>query len=272
MTAIDVRGLPGSVFASGAARHRELTGWDAAIRQARSTTHRVGFVSIEPGAGSTTLATHVTRVLAARRSEPILAIDVSTDASGLAATLGIPPASPSETRAAARTSADALTGLTERDGIVGLRPVGRPSGSPDVDGGPVGAWLAEAAPITRFFEVCVTDFGVRHPFVDLAACAALCDVLCVVSHAVRSPAELARAIAPAIAELPERPAPVLALVDHARDGDAVARAFAADPWPVVAIPFDAAVRRRRALRSPRTRRALLQLTATVLAAEAVAAR
>lgn len=270
MTAIDVRGLPGSLFGSGVSRRRELTGWDAAIRRVRATTHRIGFVSIAPGAGSTTLATQVTRVLAARRSTPVLAIDVSTDASGLSATLGIPPASPSEARAAARTTADALTGLTERAGIVGLRPAGL-GGHGETDGDPVRAWLDQATPIMRFFEVCVTDFGVRHPLVDLAACAALCDVLCVVSDARRYPAELARAVAPAVAALPERPEPVLALVDHARDGDAVARAFAADPWPVVAVPFDASARRSRTVRGARTRRALLQLAATVMAPEAVSA-
>lgn len=268
MTAVDVRGLPGSLFGSGVSRRRQLTGWDAAIRRVRATTHRIGFVSIAAGAGSTTLATHVTRAIAARRREPVLAIDVSTDPSGLAATLGIPLASPSETRSAARTTADALTGLTEREGIVGLRPAGL-DGHGATDGDPVRAWLDEAAPVMRFFEVCVTDFGVRHPLVDLAACAALCDVLCIVSDARRSPAELARAVAPAVAALPERPAPVLALVDHARHGDAVARAFAADPWPVVAVPFDASVRRRRTLRSVRTRRALLQVAATVMAPEAV---
>ncbi len=131
--------------------------------------------------------------------------------------------------------------------------------------GAIGPWLAEAAPITRFFEVSITDFGVRHPLVDLAGCAALCDVVCVVSSALRSPAELARAVAPAIAALPEGPTPVLALVDHSREGGAVARTMTADAWPVVGIPFDRGLRSGGRPSGP-ARHALLQLAATLLSA------
>ena len=165
--------------------------------------------------------------------------------------------------AGARTTADALTGLAAGDGWFALRP-----GLAD---GAVSAWLAEAAPITRFFEVSITDFGARHPLADLAVCAALCDVMCLVSDARRSPAELARAVAPAIAALPEAPAPVLALVDHSRAGGAVARTMAADPWPVVGIPFDRGLHGGARAAGP-ARSALLQLAATVLSArKAVAA-
>ena len=161
----------------------------------------------------------------------MLAVDVSAGDTGLAARLGASPVAPDETRAGARTTREALSGLDVVGGIVALRPR-------DADDA-VGAWLGEAAPITRFFDVAITDFGARHPVVDLAACAALCDVVCLVSDARRSPAEHARSVVSAIASLPEAPTVALALVDHAREGDAVARAIAVTATvPVIAIPFD----------------------------------
>ena len=256
MTALDLRDVPAAVFGSARAGQHRLTEWDAAIRGIRGAPRRIGFVSLEPGSGATTLAEHVLRIAAARRPEPALAIDVAGGERDLGARLGVAATTPNDTRAGARTTADALTGLAAGDGWFGLRP-----GLAD---GAVGAWLAEAAPITRFFEVSITDFGVRHPRGDLAACAALCDVVCVVSDARRSSAELARAIAPAIAGLPERPIPVLALVDHGRAGGAVVRMMSSDAWPVVGIPFDRGLRGEGRPSGRSAQRALLQLAATVL--------
>ncbi|MET0735625.1 MAG: hypothetical protein ABWY55_08280 [Microbacterium sp.] len=258
MSTLDLRGLPSALFGSGVARHTALTEWDAAIRGPLATSRRIGFLSLEPGVGGSTLAEQVTRIIAARRADPILAIDVSADAGGLGRRLGLDETAPSETRSRGRTTAEAVTGLTAGDGWFGLQPA--------VGGGAIGAWLGEAAPITRFFDVSVTDFGVRHPFVDLAGCAALCDVVCIVSDARRTPAEIARAAAPAIAELPEEPMPVLALVDHARRGPAVADAMDADAWPVVGIPFDGGLRAGAGARTLATRHALVRLAATLVAA------
>lgn len=255
---IDIRGLPAALFGSGVAEHRALTGWDASIRGPLPTSRRIGFVSLDAGAGSTTLAQQVLRAVASRRSDPVLAVDVSGDAQGLAHRLRVEVTAPDDTRAVARTTAEAITGLHGGAGWFALRP------SPAE--GPVGSWLSEAAPITRFFDVSVTDFGVRHPLVDLAACAALCDVVCIVSDARRTPAELARAVAPAIADLPERPTPVLALVDHVRAGAAVPRAMAADPFAVVGIPFDRGLRLSTRPHTLGARRALLRLAATLVSA------
>lgn len=259
MSRFDLGALPSALFGSGGSTGAELASWDAALRRGLSTTRRIGFLSLAPGAGASTLALHTTRIVAARRSEPVLAVDVSTG-EGMAVRLGVEQTRPDETRAVARTSAEAMTGLVERDGLVPVRP--------EVSEGPVGGWLAEAAPIARFFEVALTDFGARHPLVDVAACAALCDVVCVVTDARRSPVEHARSVAPAIAALPEGPVPVLALVDHAREGNAVARMMEADaPHPVVGIPFDAGLRAGGPPRGFATRRALLRLAAMLISAE-----
>lgn len=264
MTVLDLRAVATAVFGSGADGRAELTGWDAAIRGGLSTTRRIGVVSLSPGAGTSTVAHQLVRVVAARRSEPVLAVDVSTGTTGLAARLGVDPVAPDETRAAARTTAEALSGLEVRDGVVALRPR-------DTDDA-VGAWLGEAAPIARFFDVSVTDFGARHPVVDLAGCAALCDVVCLVSDARRSPAEHARSVVDAIAGLPESPSVVLALVDHGRDGDGVARALGTGAdHPVVAVPHDAGLAAGGGPRRSLTHRAVVHLAAALVAAAGRAA-
>lgn len=264
MSVLDLRAVSTAVFGSGANGRVRLTGWDAAIRGGLSTTRRVGVVSLTSGAGASTVAYQLTRAIAARRSEPVLAVDVSSGAAGLAERLGARPVAPDETRAAARTTAEALSGLDERDGIVALRPR-------DTDDA-VGAWLGEAAPIARFFDVAVTDFGARHPVVDLAACAALCDVVCLVSDARRARAEHARSVVDAVRGLPEAPSVVLALVDHAREGDGVARAFAVGAeHDVVPIPFDAGLAGGGRARRSTTHLAVVRLAAAVVGATGRAA-
>ena len=147
MTVLDLRALTTAVFGSGANARTELTSWDAAIRGGLSTTRRVGVVSLSPGAGTSTVAHQLVRAVAARRSEPVLAVDVSSGAPGLAERLGAGSVPPDDTRASARTTAEALSGLEVRDGVVALRPR-------DADDA-VGAWLGEAAPIARFFDVSI---------------------------------------------------------------------------------------------------------------------
>lgn len=259
MSVLDLRAVSTAMFGSGATGRVRLTEWDAAIRGGLPTTRRIGVVSLTPGAGTSTVAHQLTRAIAARRNEPVLAVDVSSAAAGLAERLGARPVAPDETRAAARTTAEALNGLNERDGIVALRP--RDTGDA------VGAWLGEAAPIARFFDVAVTDFGARHPVVDLAACAALCDVVCLVSDARRTEAEHARSVVDAVCGLPETPSVVLALVDHAREGDGVARAFASGAeYDVVPVPFDAGLAGGRRARRSMTHLAVVRLAAAVVGA------
>ena len=273
MSIVDVSGLPSAVFGSAVARATTFTGWDASIRGILPTARRIGFIALDAGAGATTLAEQTVRILASRRADPVLAIDVAGGSADLGARLGAGETAPNDTRSGARTTGEAMTGLDGKKGWFVLRPpLTAGSASAESSPGAVGAWLSEAAPITRFFDVSVTDFGARHPLVDLAECAALCDVVCVVASADRGSAELARAVAPAIAALPESPAPVLALVDHSRAGGAVARIMTTDPWPVVGIPFDRGLRAGAEPAGNAARRALLQLAATLVSGrKAVAA-
>lgn len=247
---IDLASLPRMVFGSATAARTDLAAQDAAIRAPLSTTRRIGFLSLTAHPAVPDIAVRVVRAVASRRAEPVLAVDV-TDEGRFAGALGIAGTVPSETRATARTTAEAVAGLEERDGIVGLRP--------DATGDTVGAWLAEAAPITRFFDVAVTDFGPHHPLTDLSSCVALCDVVALVTDGSRAAVENARAVLPAVSALPERPAPVLVLASAQRGDDAdtaaVARAVRATAGhPVVAIPAAART----------ARRALLQLAAILV--------
>lgn len=240
--------LPRIVFGSATAAQTVLATQDAAIRAPLSTTRRIGFLALTAHESVTPLALQVTRTITSRRAESVLAVDVTADG-GLARALEIAESSPNETRAGARTSVEAVTGLEDRRGIVGLRP-------PAVADDPVSAWLSEAAPIARFFEVAVTDFGAHHPLADLGSCAALSDVVCLVADATRGAAENARAVIPAISALPESPAVVLALTETDPDSAAVARAVAAtSSHPVVFVP--------RAARA--ARRAVLSLAAALVA-------
>ena len=251
-----MRGLPSALFGSAISRRASLTEWDASIRGILPAARRIGFVSLSPRVGTSTLATHMVRLLAGRRTDPVLAVDVAGGSADLAARLQVPPTRADATRAGARTTADALTGLTAGPGWYGLHP--------SVADGPVPTWLAEAAPITRFFDVTVTDFGARHPRVDLAACAALSDVVCLVGDSRRSAAELLRAVAPAVAALPETPQPVLVLVDRSGRGRTIARAMQDDPRPVIRIPRDAGLRAGGPPRAHATNQALLRLAATLV--------
>lgn len=259
MTAVDIRDLPRALFGSAAALRRDLTGWDAAIRAPRATGRRIGVMQLTAGAGASTVAAAVIRVVASRRPEPVLAIDVSGEGGGLAERLGSGRTPSNDTRAAARTTADALTGLPGGEGWFALNPA-----TPAAEA--VGTWLAEAAPIVRFFEVAVTDFGARHPLVDLAACAALSDAVCLVANADREAGELARSVAVAIAGLPEAPEIVIALVDRDRAGPAPARVVAAHALtPTVFVPFDAGLAAGGAPRTAAARRATLELSALLVA-------
>lgn len=261
MTLLDVRGVPRALFASGSGLRARLEAWDASIRGPVGSVRRIGFLQLDPGQGATMLARETLRLASARRSEPLLAIDVS--ASGdLTARLGLVPGEgtpPRAERAYARTSAEATTGLgLGPEGEHVLRPARAVADA-------TGAWLEEVSPIVRFFDVAVTDFGPRHPAVDMAASAALCDVVCLVSSADRAPAELSRSLAGAIAALPESPRVVLALTDIAGTAGRAPEAVAGhSPDPVVRVPRDAGLAAGGPARALRTRIALLELAAVLI--------
>lgn len=241
----------------------QLLDWDSAVRSPLSTALRVGFVQLSPGVGASTLAVRLSGLLATRRAQPVLLVDVVGGPRGAAARLGIEPSPASRARLRARTSAQAVEGLrTGPEGQWVLYP-GRPASD-----GPT-AWISEVAPLARFFDVVLTDFGTRHPLVDLAASAALCDVVCVVAAADRGDAEMAASLVDAFTGLPEKPRVVLALVDQASTAGLAPMVIGENlDAPVVTVGFDRGLAAGMAPTSLRARAALLELGAALIKAKA----
>lgn len=230
-----VRGALGSTAAS-----RELVDLDARLRRPVSTSRRLGVVAAGGGAGATTVTLGMAGLLAARRHGGVLAVDAAAGPAGLVTASGVTGpltleraaagTSPSATCAQARASMPTTPG--------GVAVLGTGSGTVD----PVhpDAWRAAVDPVGRFFDVVITDWGVRADEGGLDAMARDQHAVAVVARADRATAEAGLALA---ARLRSRTAAVvLALVDVGGTGGptpALARrALAAGGLdvPVLAVP------------------------------------
>tara|TARA_B100000678_G_scaffold280450_1_gene277164 strand:- start:12 stop:788 length:777 start_codon:yes stop_codon:yes gene_type:complete len=250
--------LPAALF-GGAARWRPLLPqWQREISTPLSTARRIGVISLGAGAGATTLTRHLVRIVAAARGDRVLAVDAAADGA-LAAHWRLHP--DRARTAPPRTSAEATAHLARvLEGARGLAPAAAATD-------PVGAWLDEAAPISRFFDVVVTDFGRRHPATDLAPCAALGDTVLLVADADRASAEGAVSLGPGLSALPESPRVVVALVDRGGTGTAGRIVAARKETSVSVIPHDGDLTRDAAPRRFATRVALLGLGADLMAGD-----
>jgi MinD-like ATPase involved in chromosome partitioning or flagellar assembly len=283
---------PAGVLVLGAGRGHELRDGDRVLRTPLPLSRRIAVTAVAGGSGTSAVAASVAGLLGRRRRGSVLAVDASGGSRGLGWQLGVTDAADrtpdqgaatdrlqaevdAERRRHARSAAQARAGLpTTGSGlpVLALRP-GPASGTP-VDG-PCAAgprtWAAEAGPIARFFDVVVTDWGVRPPGADLVEVAAGSHVLALVTRADRWAASTAAAVLPALRDQPDAPRLVLVLVDVCRTPDRVARRLAADlALPVCWVPYDAAraadrPQDSRTLRG-RTRRAQLRLGVTLLTA------
>jgi hypothetical protein len=158
------------VFGSATGTGRALRECDAAVRVPLPVCRRVGFVHLAPGSGGSTAAAEVATVLARRRTGTVLAVDASPSPRGLLPLLGAAP-SPAGRRAPT-TAAEARAGLATS-----------PSGAYALDLRPAGDWPGAVGPIARFFDVVVTDWGLRHPAYDLEPVLATSHVVCLVVRA-----------------------------------------------------------------------------------------
>jgi len=250
------------LFRGAAGDAAALEANDRAITSAGVSGRRIGIIHIDERVGATTIATELLRLLVSRRDQPVLGIDFTGSSDGLGGRIGAPAVPASSTRATARTTAEAIAGLPHTaDGAYLLRPAG---GAADL----AATWISEAAPIVRFFDVVVVDFGARHPELDLAACASFVDVVCLVAAPTRAAAEIAASLAAGLAQLPERPAVVLTMVDRRRAAGTVPAVMAGHvDGPVVTIPHDRGLAARRPASSFAARAALLRLAATLVSKE-----
>lgn len=244
---------------------RQVAQWDRSFRAPLGAVSRIGVVELFAGSGATTIAANLTAVFASRRSQPVLAVDMVGDPGGLAARWRVDVTAPSQTRRKAASSADAEAGLVR--GPQGQRVLCPPPNA----AGDRARWGTEVAPIARFYDVVVTDFGVRNPMTDLAPAAALCDVVCLVVAGDRVSAEIGASVAAAIAEIPEKPRVILTLVDLGRRIGQVPQVVAGHAAvEVAAIPYDLGLPRGHATRGV-ARAAILSLAARIIQPQGVVA-
>ncbi|MDN5724535.1 MAG: hypothetical protein L0G99_01205 [Propionibacteriales bacterium] len=263
----------------------DLTAVDDRIGTALPLSRRVGFVSLAGGSGLSSVLVSALLMLDARRSGPILAVDAAGGSCGLGRLLGIGRAegdsqsgpaeqakADAQTRRTARTSADALRGLPRLGRNARLVDLADPLLTgvvPSRLSAPVARWTEEVAPIARFSDLVLTDWGVRPPFEDLGHVASTGHVLIVVGRADRKQAiDAVRAVA-SIGADSASPRMVLVLVDGGR----TASRFALDVGNLPVdrlhrIPYDPAFggaiqHSQRRLSHP-TRRALLDLCAALV--------
>ena len=233
-------------FAGSTALARDLVAADEGLRRPVSTSRRIAVVQAHGGAGATTATAGVASVLAGRRPTGVLAIDAGHGGASLAAACGIdqPLAwADGRARTAGIARADqARAALTRtRDGLAVLG-----DGSESAPWPPQPrTWREVVDPVGRFFDVVVTDWGVRGQD-ELAVVSGDHHVVVVVARADRAEAERGVALATHLATTGQRaPAVVLLLVDVGGTGGPSATpardALAEHAVTVRTVPYDPAL-------------------------------
>ncbi|GIG32339.1 hypothetical protein [Cellulomonas oligotrophica] len=230
---------------------RRLADADAAMRRPVSTSRRVGVVQVDGGAGATTTVAGSAAVLARRRGGGVLAVDAARGPAALGAALALDAPLPWTTDAASlHAGGGASRGSQVRarlpHGPTGVAVLGDGSASAPWPPDPQ-RWRELVDPVGRFFDVVLTDWGVRSD-AETARVAAEHHVLVVATRTERGPLERAVARAAAWATAPHAPAVVLLAVDVARTGDRDASLARAAGLTTLVVPHDAHL----AARDPRT--------------------
>ncbi len=264
-----ISGLLGS---AGGITH-ELTASDALLRSPLPLSRRIGFVQLRGGSGASSTAGYVASMLARRRTGMVLAVNASAGGTNLlwqagltmSAAAGVPDR---HRRAHPASAADARAGLP----VTGTGLIALDLARDHLAAG-AGTWFEQVTPIARFYDLVITDWGVRHPQVDLRQVARASHVVCLVVRADRYSAEEATALIPALSEVEDQPRVVLALVDVGRTAERTPQLLRSQlEVPLLTIPYDplrAAARPVDSRQLPtRTRLAHTRLC-TALMAEAV---
>ena len=232
-TSMIIEGLVGS---AGALTH-ELTTSDEVLRAPLALCRRIGFVQVRGGAGASATAGYVASLLARRRAGMVLAVNASAGEAHLlwqAGVSGSTRAKDRDRRVHPASAADARAGLgVSGSGLYGL-DLAR-----DRTAASAGTWFEQVSPIARFYDVVLTDWGVRDRRVDLRQVALASHVVCLVARADRHAAEEAAALVPALQQVEDRPRLVLVLVDVARTGEHTPGLIRRQlDIPVLKIPYE----------------------------------
>lgn len=259
-------GLVSTVLASSSERRvHELTELDAAVRGPLPLSTRVAFVGVAGGLGTSVAAGLAASVLRARRSSRVLAVNTSPGRTSVLWHLGVteratPVANDAATRAGARHADEATAGLSRTPGGIYAADLADESGTADA------RWWDTVAPIARFFDFVVTDWGVRTPH-TLGDVVAASSLVCVTAAADLTSVQHGVDLAHTAESAGSRP--VLVVVDaQARMNPALREAVRGAPVPAVSIPHDAVHAHDRPVPSRRlsstTNLAALRLAATLV--------
>jgi MinD-like ATPase involved in chromosome partitioning or flagellar assembly len=262
-----------ALLGSASGMTHELTSSDTLLRSPLALSRRIGFVQLRGGSGASATAGYVASMLARRRTGMVLAVNASAGKTNLLWQAGLTRSAARESsnlhrRAHPASAADARAGLpVTGTGLIAL-DLAR-----DHLATSAGTWFEQVTPIARFYDLVITDWGVRHRQVDLRQVARASHVVCLVTRADRYPAEEAAALIPALSEVEDQPRVVLALVDVGRTAERTPQLLRDQlQVPVLTIPYDplrASARPVSSRRLPtRTRLAYTRLC-TALMAEAV---
>lgn len=264
---------PAAVLGATASGTGVLERADRAIRAPLALSRRLGFVHLTGGVGASTTASLVANLVARRRTGPVLGVDAAAGSRSMLWHAGLPDLPPTVEDARRRdpaSTADATAGLVRAGSGLYALDVREPGTADEHDAPPRQAtearWAEAVAPVTRFFDVVCTDWGVRAPGVDLTAVAYASHAVCLVARTDRVSLERAMAVVEAVRALEHRPTVVVAAVDVGRSGS---RAVEAVRWPdatVLRIPADLA----RLAGAPRSTRDLTVATRTAHARLAAA--
>jgi hypothetical protein len=238
---------PAAVFGSTAAKLTEMERADHAIRIPLALSHRIAFVQLAGGAGTSAVAAYVAGLLAHRRTGPVLGVNASGGDRTLLWYAGLGADAADGSKTSSDSEARRLRPTSFADASAGLARAASGLFTLDVRRSAVGIaatetdWATPVAPITRFYDVVCTDWGVRRPELDLGGVAAGSHAVCLVARADRSSLEEAVAAATALSALPSAPHVVVAAVDI---GNTAGRAPQVVRWEpgtrILKIPFDTA--------------------------------
>lgn len=260
------------LFGSASGAAYELTGADAGLRAALPLSRRIDVAGVDGGSGTTAVATTLSNVLGRRRSGPVLAVDAAGGHAGLWHRMidrAPCPADEAETarRSAAGTLSEATTGLPRSATGAYVLDLAGPSRHP----ASVAEWAEQVLPIARFFDLVITDWGVRPWPADLPAVRQSGHLLVVAGRCDRASATAAATAVTVVGGLDDAcSGPMLVLSDVARSADRIAEPLGrALGQRVVVLPWEPAWSLDHRLPTRRftlkTRRAHIGLAAMIMA-------
>lgn len=228
-----------ALFGSASRVTQRLRSVDEQLRAPIALSRRIGFVQVRGGCGTSTTAAYVANLLAGRRSGMVLAVNAAAGPGSLVRHAGVRETEQqraSHLRMGARSARDARDGLMTTASRLYVLDLWRLRGAPGLPSSTI--WSRQVAPIARFYDVVVTDWGSRPAALDLGEVAATGHVVCVVTRADRHAMEESARAVERLVDAEEAPPVVVAVVDVGHTADRSAVVSRRLDVPVLTIPYD----------------------------------